>query len=70
MVFREECIEGSETTNTCTDEQEVHMRHKREGKQAHLCKARSQQSLMCRCTGNRLKENALTWGGLDSHELA
>ncbi len=34
------------------------------GEKAHLCKARIQQSLFCRCAGNRLKEYALTRGGL------
>ena len=64
MVFREGCIEGSETTNFCTDEQKVHMRQIGEGKQSHLCKARSQQSLICRCIGDRMKECVFTWGDL------
>ena len=43
----------------------------REGKQAHLCEARDQQSLVDRCRRNRMKEYALTWGdlGIDSFSM-
>lgn len=36
----------------------------REGKQAYLCKAPDQQSLIGRCCSDRVKESALTWGDL------
>ncbi len=36
----------------------------REGKQAHLCKARSQQSFSGRCRRDRMKDKCLTWGDL------
>jgi hypothetical protein len=32
VVNRKVCTEGSETTNFCTDGQEMHMRQDREGK--------------------------------------
>ena len=41
----------------------------REGKQAHLCEARNQQSLKGRCCRNRMKEYVLTWGDLDLYGL-
>ena len=41
----------------------------REGKQAHLCEARNQQSLVGRCRRNRMKEYVLTWGDLELYEL-
>ena len=41
----------------------------REGKQAHLCDARNQQSLVGRCRRDRMKEYALTWGDLEPYEL-
>ena len=41
----------------------------REGKQAHLCEARDQQSLVGRCRRNRMKEYVLTWGDLDLYEI-
>ena len=41
----------------------------RAGKQAHLCEARNQQSLVGRCRRNRMKEYVLTWGGLELYEL-
>ncbi len=44
-------------------------RLEREGKQAHLCEARNQQSLLGRCRGNRRKEYVLTWGDLELHVL-
>ena len=45
------------------------LRPSREGEQAHLCEARSQQSLLGRCRGNRRKEYVLTWGDLELHVL-
>lgn len=39
LVFREDDSEGSETTKVGTDEQESHMRHRWQGKQAQHCKA-------------------------------
>ena len=42
----------------------------REGKQAHLCDARNQQSLSGRCRRNRRKEYVLTWGDLHCYGLA
>ena len=41
----------------------------REGKQAHLCEALGQQSLMGRCRRDRMKEYVLTWGDLEPYEL-
>ena len=41
----------------------------RESKQAHLCEARNQQSLVGRCRRNRMKEYVLTWGDLELYEL-
>ncbi|MBW8050755.1 MAG: hypothetical protein FVQ77_10565 [Cytophagales bacterium] len=65
MVSREGYTEGSETAKPGTDEQEVHKRHTVMGKQAHLCNARPLPKMaVCRCTRHRVKDNALTWGGL------
>jgi len=44
-------------------------RPSREGKQAHLCDARNQQSLLGRCRRDRRKENVLTWGDPDESKL-
>ena len=41
----------------------------REGKQAHLCEALGQQSLMGRCRRDRRKEYVLTWGDLEPYVL-
>ena len=41
----------------------------REGKQAHLCEARSQQSRMGRCRSDRMKDKCFTWGDLGLYEL-
>ena len=41
----------------------------REGKQAHLCEARNQQSRMGRCRSDRMKDKCLTRGDLERYEL-
>ncbi len=60
LVYREESSEESGTTKSGTDEQKVHKRPIRRGKQAHLCKALDQQTIFGRCRRNRRKEYALT----------
>jgi hypothetical protein len=40
-----------------------------EGKQAHLCEARNQQSRMSRCRSDRMKDKCLTWGDLEPYAL-
>ena len=35
MVWSDPCTEVSGTTNTCTDEQELHMRHSQSGMSKH-----------------------------------
>ena len=63
MVYCEVCTEGSETAKSGTDEQERHMRHNYPGKQPQPCNAqRTQKGYLCRCRGNRRKEDALTGG--------
>ncbi len=60
--------EGSRTTKFGPDEQEPYMRHKYTGKQAHHCNAqRTSKVHLCRYGRHRVKEDAVTWGGLHSH---
>ena len=56
--------ERSGTTKVCTDEQKLHKRHSFVGEQPHLCEARSQQTQLCRCSRDRLKDKRLTRGDL------
>ncbi len=65
VVWGNPCTEGSQTAKSGTDEQEVHKRHGVRGKQAQHCKAQRIQTLtLCRCNRHRMKERALTGGGL------
>jgi hypothetical protein len=58
--------EGSKTAKSGTDEQELHMRLIKLDEQAHLCDVQTPKGeyFISRCSGNRRKEDALTWGGL------
>jgi hypothetical protein len=68
VVSLEGYTEGSRTANVGTDEQELHMRLVSVGKVAHHTEAYNQRTLTSRCSSDRQKENALTWGepGIDS----
>jgi len=66
VAYREVYTEGSETAKSGTDVQELHKRLKRSDEQAHLCNIQNTNGeyLLSRCSGNRRKEDVLTWGGL------
>jgi hypothetical protein len=69
VVSREGCTEGSRTATVGTDEQKLHTRLVSVGKVAHHTKAYNQRTLTSRCSSDRQKENALTWGGLGIGEI-
>ena len=62
VVWSDPSTEGSETTNSGTDEQERHTRLIEVDKQAHHCKVPDQQTSFSRCRRNWKKECVLTWG--------
>ena len=69
VVYREVCTEGSEPAKSGTDEQKRHMRQVYSGKQPHSCNAPKQREYTGTCRRDRMKEKALTGGGLPLHEL-
>jgi len=64
LVWGEPCSEGSGTANFWTEEQKRYKRQGVVGKQAPLCEAPGQQTILCRCRRFRRKDKCLTWGGL------
>jgi hypothetical protein len=70
VVSREGYTEGSRTATVGTDEQKLHKRLVGVGKVAHHTEAYNQRMLTSRCSSDRQKENALTWGGLGIGRIA
>ena len=70
MVWGDPCTEGSDPAKSCTDGQKPDKRHVWEDEHAHLCEVpKSLKAHTCRSGRDRMKDKALTWGGLVNHGL-
>jgi len=56
VVYCEVCTEGSQTAKSGTDEQKLHMRLIKMGKQTHHCNALNLIVLVSRCSSDWRKE--------------